>query len=66
MIIRYQNYVEKCMKKNIAIKKGGNVGHDPMYLCIYPRGAGDLNSGPQTPGRKDHHASEVDKPTLRA
>ena len=26
-------YVEKCMTKNL--KKGGNVGHDPMYLCFY-------------------------------
>jgi hypothetical protein len=33
MIIRYQNYVEKCMKKKW--KKGGNVGHDPMYLWLF-------------------------------
>jgi hypothetical protein len=32
MIIRYQNYVEKCMKKNCKKRGGDNVGHDPMYL----------------------------------
>ena len=32
MIIWYQNYIEKCMKKNW--KKGGNVGHDLMYLWV--------------------------------
>jgi hypothetical protein len=32
MIILYQNYVEKCMKKIAKKREGGNVGHDPMYL----------------------------------
>ena len=36
MIIWYQNYVEKCMEKKMEKKGGGgNVGHDPMYLCFY-------------------------------
>jgi hypothetical protein len=32
------------------------------FFTIYPRASGDL----QTPGRKDHLASELGKPALRA